>query len=154
MKGKILKFILVISLLLNASVLISAGYAHYKQSRYQSFPPGCEFHKDGGHLFEQLALKPDQLKGFQEKALPFHAAMLKKKEEIDRRRSALVGLMRAGNPDRKEIDVAITQINRMQEELQRMVAAHMLELKVMLDKDQQKKFFDLIEGAMVQQKGM
>jgi hypothetical protein len=36
--------------------------------------------------------------------------------------------------------------------MQRLVVAHMLEFKALLDKDQQKRFLDLIEGAMTERK--
>jgi len=154
MRDKVLRFILAISLILNISVLISAGYTHYKQSRYRSLPPAYELQKGSSHLFEELALKPEQLTAFQEKALPFHAAIAKKRQEVDRLRTSLFGLMRADNPDSKAIEATIAQINKAQEKMQKMVVAHMLQLKAMLDKDQQQKFLGLIEGAMAQWREM
>jgi Spy/CpxP family protein refolding chaperone len=154
MKNKTLKLIFVISLILNISVLASAGYTHYKQTRHRPLQMGYELQKGSSHLFEELALKPEQLSAFQEKALPFHAGMAKKRQEVDRLRASLFGLMRADNPDRIEIEATIAQINRAQEEMQKMVVAHMLQLKSMLDKEQQKKFLDLVEGAMRQQREM
>ncbi len=56
--------------------------------------------------------------------------------------------MRADNPDQKAIEATIAQINKAQEEMQKTVVAHMLEFKSMLDKEQQKRFLDLIETAM------
>jgi RNA polymerase sigma factor (sigma-70 family) len=53
-------------------------------------------------------------------------------------------------PDNKAIEATITYINDIQEDMQRMVVSHMLEFKSMLDKDQQKKFLDMIDGAMTQ----
>jgi hypothetical protein len=44
-------------------------------------------------------------------------------------------------------------MDRIQEEIQRMVVAHMLELKSKLSKDQQTKFLDLIEEAMADGSG-
>ena len=154
MKDKVLKFILVISLILNISVLVSAGYTHYKQSRYRPLPVGYELQKGGSHLFEELALKPEQLKAFQEKALPFHTAMTKKMQEVDRLRASLLGLMRADDPDRKAIEATIAQINRSQADMQKMVVAHMLQLKAMLCKEQQKKFLDMIEAAVANRREM
>ncbi len=58
--------------------------------------------------------------------------------------------MRADNPDQKAIEATIAQINKTQEEMQKTVVAHMLEFKSMLDKDQQQKFLNMIEGAMGQ----
>jgi hypothetical protein len=62
MKNSMLKFVLVFSLLLNLSMLVSAGYTHYKQSRYQALPPGpgaqIPSEHVPGHLFQELSLKP------------------------------------------------------------------------------------------------
>ncbi|HME45060.1 MAG TPA: periplasmic heavy metal sensor [Syntrophorhabdales bacterium] len=157
MRDNKLKYILIISLVLNVSFLGAAGYTHYKQTRYRPAPFGYGVPAHGPlgggtHLFQELALKPDQLKAFQEKALPFHAAIAKKKQEVDRLRTALFGLMRADNPDQKAIEATIAGINKTQEEMQKMVVAHMLECKGMLNKDQQQKFLNMIEGAMGQRK--
>ena len=60
--------------------------------------------------------------------------------------------MRADNPDGKAIGATIAHINKEQEQMQKSVVSHMLEFKSMLDKDQQKKFMDMIEGAMGERK--
>ena len=157
MKNKVLKVILVFSLLLNASMLGSAGYIHYRQSRYHAFPlgniqrlsetvPSC--------LFEGLSLKPGQQRAMQEKALAFHADMESKKQEVDGKRTHLIALMRADNPDSKAVEAAIAEISRLQEGIQKMAVAHMLEFKGMFDKEQQKRFLDLIEGAMAKRTGL
>ncbi len=159
MRDSILKYILIVSLVLNFSFLGAAGYTHYKQTRYRPTPSGygVPVHgplSGGTHLFEDLALKPEQLEAFHEKALPFHAAIAKKRQEVDLLRASLFGLMRADKPDQKAIEASIAQINRAQEEMQKTVVAHMLEFKSMLDKDQQQKFLNMIEGAMGQHREM
>ncbi len=84
--------------------------------------------------------------------MPFHEQMTKKREEVDRLRGTLFSLMRADNPDQKEIETTIARINTMQQEMQKTVVAHMLEFKSMLDKEQQKKFLDMVEGVIAQQR--
>jgi hypothetical protein len=168
MRDNILKYILIISLVLNFSFLGAAGYTHYKQTRYRvpapfagtpsrpaPFGPGMPVRTAPAYavpacLFEGLALKPGQLKLFQEKAGWFHAVLDQKRQDVDRLRIVLFGLMRADSPDQKAIETTIARINRTQEEMQRTVVSHMLEFKSMLDKDQQKKFLDMIEGATAQ----
>jgi Spy/CpxP family protein refolding chaperone len=151
MKNNLLKYILIISLLMNVSFLGAAGYTHYKQSRPRATGSvDCDI--QGKHLFGELSLNPEQIKQFQQKAVSFHRALGKKKQEVDRLRGSLLGLLRADNPDQTTIDEAISQINIRQHDMQKMVMAHILEFKSMLDKDQQKKFLDLIEGAMAKKK--
>jgi Spy/CpxP family protein refolding chaperone len=156
MRDNLLKYVLVLSLLLNFSLLGAAGYTYYQQKRYRPSPFG--YGPPGRvpvgsssiqpHLFEALSLKPEQRKLFEQKAPLFHEALEKKREEVDRLRRSLFDLMGADHPDSKAIEATIAEINGVQEDMQKLVVAHMLGFKSMLDKDQQKKFFDLIQGAM------
>jgi uncharacterized membrane protein len=153
MRDNILKYLLIVSVILNLSFLGGAGYTYYKRSSYPRPPTIRDLHAGGAYLFESLALKPEQRKAFEEKALPFHEQMANRKAEVDGLREELFGLMRADDPDEKAIAATIAQINSIQEKMQRTVVAHMLEFKSMLDKQQRKKFFDLVEGAMTQRSG-
>jgi len=153
MKDNILRYLLILSLILNVSLLSAAGYAHYRQTRYvppQSslkvpFPPATAGQE---HFFQRLSLKPDQIKRFQAKAKLFHEALDRKRAQVYRLRGELLDLMRAVKPDRKAIEGAVARISGTQKEIQEMAVSHMLEFKSLLDKDQQERFFDLIEGAM------
>jgi Spy/CpxP family protein refolding chaperone len=154
MKNSLIKYILVVSLLLNFSLLGAAGYNYYHKSHqsrsHLTAPINCDI--QGNHLFTELSLKPEQIKVFQQKAASFHVALGKKREEVEHLRGGLFGFMRADSPDSQAIQGTIIQINRTQEDMQRLVVAHMLEFKALLDKDQQKRFLDLIEGAMTERK--
>jgi Spy/CpxP family protein refolding chaperone len=159
MKDSILKYILIISLLLNVSLLGTAAYTHFRQTRFgpppfagSGGPPGQSAPFGPQMFFGDLSLKPEQVKLFQQKAMAFHGSLNKKRQEVDRLRVSLIGLMRADHPDDKAIEATIGRINKEQEEMQRTVVSHMLEFKSMLDKDQQKKFLDMIDGAMTQRK--
>lgn len=164
MKNNLLKYILIVSLLLNFSLLGAAGYTYYQQSRhraeaplgYGTLPGRTAPHSHGirgNHLFGELSLKPEQMEVFQQKAISFHGALDKKRQEVDRLRGSLFGFIRAEPLDQEAIETAIAQINSRQHDMQKMVVAHMLEFKSMLDREQQKKFLHLIEGAMAQRRG-
>jgi Spy/CpxP family protein refolding chaperone len=155
MKNNLLKYLLIVSLLLNFSFLGAAAYSYYQQTR--SGPPPFGYGLPGRfpagsstqpHLFEALSLKPEQRMTFEQKAPLFHKALEERREKVDQLRRSLFDLMRTEHPDSKAIEATIAEINGVQEEMQKLVAAHMLQFKSMLDKDQQKKFFDLIERAM------
>jgi len=148
MKDNILKFILAISLILNISLLSTAGYVYYKQSMYRLPGHESEIHR-GAFLFEELSLRPDQAKAMQAKALSFHAEMDKKRQAIREKRLLFIDLIRRDPPDRGAIDAAISEINNMQTDMQKMVTAHILELKAGLDKDQQQKFLSLLQDSMM-----
>jgi Spy/CpxP family protein refolding chaperone len=162
MKSNLLKYILALSLLLNFSLLGTAGYTYYRQNRYRPSPfgygapgrtpVGCTSNQP--YIFEALSLKPEQRKLFEQEAPLFHQALDKKKEEVDRLRRSLFDLIGADHPDSKVIEATIAEINSVQQNMQKLVVAHMLQFKSMLDKDQQKKFFDLIQGAMAKRQGI
>ncbi len=147
MKNSLIKFALAASLILNLTVFATAGYHYYQQSRTWVSPFGKVMEKDK-FLFEELSLKPDQLTAMKNKAIPFRAEIDRRRQEIETKRKELVTLMRDQNLDKKAIGATIKEINGKQEEMQRMIVGHMLEIKSFLDADQQRKFFDLIESNM------
>jgi Spy/CpxP family protein refolding chaperone len=101
------------------------------------------------YLFEALSLKPEQRKLLDQKASLFHRALNKKRKKVDQLRRSLFELMSDDYPDSKAIETVIVEISRVQEDTQKLVISHMLDFKSMLDKDQQKKFFDLIQETMM-----
>lgn len=148
MKNNIIKFAFAASLILNLTVLATAGYRYYSQSHMWVSPFGKVMEKNH-FLFEQLSLKPEQLQEMRSNAILFRAEIDRRRQEINTMRKELVGLMRFENPDKKAIDSKIQQISRKQEEMQRMIAGHMLEVKTSLDREQQRKFLDLVEKSML-----
>lgn len=148
MKSSLFKFALAASLILNLTVFATAGYHYYQQSRTWVSPFGKVMEKDK-FLFEELSLKPEQLTAMRNKAIPFRAEIDQRRMEIDARRRKLVTLMRDQSTDKKAIDALIKEISGKQEEMQRMIAGHMLEIKSSLDAGQQRKFFDLVERTMI-----
>lgn len=149
MKNSTLKFLLSISLILNISFLGTAGYQYYKKSTYWTSPFGYKMQK-GHFLFEELSLRTDQMKTMRETATKFRTVIDEKRQSIASKRKELVTLMRQDSPDRKAIAAVVSEISGLQEEMQRMIAMHMLGMKAGLDKEQQKKFLDLIENAMTE----
>ena len=147
MKNSLLKFALAASLILNLTVFASAGYHYYQQPRTWVSPFGKVMEKNK-FIFEELSLKPDQLTEMKSKAMAFRAEIDRRRQVIDARRKELVTLLRDQNPNKKAIDATIKEISGKQEEMQRMIAGHMLEIKSFLDDGQQRKFFDLVERNM------
>ena len=147
MKNSLLKFALAASLILNLTVFTTAGYHYYQQPRTWVSPFGKVMEKNK-FIFEELSLKPDQLAEMKSKAMAFRAEIDRRRQVIDARRKELVTLLRDQNPNKKAIDATIKEISGKQEEMQRMIAGHMLEIKSFLDDGQKRKFFDLVERNM------
>jgi Spy/CpxP family protein refolding chaperone len=142
-----MKFLLLVSLILNISFLGAAGYQYYKKSTSWTSPFGYNIQK-GHFLFEDLSLQPNQMKAMKETATKFRAVIDERRQAVATKRKELITLMRQDNPDRNAIAAIVSEISVMQEEMQRMIAMHMLDIKAGLDKDQQKKFLDLVDNAM------
>jgi len=148
MKSKLLKFVLLASLVLNISVLAAAGYVYYRHSfGYWVTPFGNVVNKDH-FLFEELSLRPEQASIMKERATAFRAEIDRRRKEILEKRKELFALLREENPDAAGIEAAISSISRMQEEMQRRVAANILQVKALLDKDQRQSFQNLLERSM------
>lgn len=147
MKSKGLRFLLIASLLLNLSFLATAGYLYYTQSGYWLSPFGFKIQKNR-FLFEEISLQPEQLNTMKEKAISFRAETDSIRREIAQRRKDLISLIRADSPDTKAIEATIAEISGMQKEMQRKLVIHILGSKTILDREQQEKFFDLIENAV------
>lgn len=144
-----LKFFLALSVLLNLTVLATAGYRFVSQRNSWTSPFGTKMARDR-FLFEQLSLSPAQAKAMRQKALPFRAEVDRRRAEITAQRRELIALLRADTADPGQVAAVIARISALQQELQRKITSQMLEQKALLSRDQQGRFIDLIEGAMLQ----
>lgn len=147
MRSRFLKILLGVSLAFNISVLCAAGYFYTGKSGYWTSPFGVKIPRDK-FLFENLSLRSDQIETMRSQAIRFRAAVDEKRQEIVLKRNDLLCLLRADIPDNNAIQSVIAGISRKQEEVESMVAAHILKEKSALDPGQQKKFLDLIRNAV------
>ena len=90
------------------------GYFYYQKNRYWETPFGVKVHKDR-FLFEELSLRPDQMKRMREKAILFRTEIDRKRQEIAVKRNELMGLLRADPPDARAIKAAVSEMSRIQE---------------------------------------
>ncbi|MDD5759821.1 MAG: periplasmic heavy metal sensor [Desulfobulbaceae bacterium] len=149
MKNNALRHLLLISVVLNLAILGTVGYRYYQKAAYWISPFGHTIKKNH-FLFEELALQSTQTEAMRKRAMPFRAEIDRQRADIAKQRKNLVTLMRQEQPDMTAIGVQIAGISTVQEAMQRKVVTHLLEEKALLDKEQQGKFFDLIENAMNQ----
>jgi Spy/CpxP family protein refolding chaperone len=149
MKNSLLKFALAASLILNLTVFATAGYHYYQQSRTWVSPFGKVMEKDR-FLFEELSLRPEQLKIMKEGATKFRSVIDGKRNEITAHRKELITLLRQDDPDKKAIAAEVSRVSGIQEQMQAMIAMHLLDMKAELDEEQKKKFLDLIENGMTE----
>ena len=147
MRGSVLKFMLLVSLALNLSILATAGYLYHRQTGYWISPFGMKMAKNH-FLFEELSLSSEKMAAMKARALLFRAEIDRGRLRVAGKRREIVSLMRVDQPDVAAINAGIGEINTLLGEMQKKIAAHMLEEKALLGPEQQKKFLDLIEKAM------
>jgi Spy/CpxP family protein refolding chaperone len=147
MKISFLKAALVLSLIFNFSVLGAAGYFYFTKDGNRISPFGVKATRDK-FLFEELSLRPYQMKRLRERAIPFRTEIDAKRREIATKRDRLLDLMRVDPPDEHAIKSAIAEISGIQAEMEEMVATHILRMEATLDKDQRKRFLDLIQEGI------
>jgi len=147
MRTGFVKIALAVSLAFNISFLVAAVF-YYQKSEYWVSPFGAKVPGDR-FMFEELSLGADQIKILRENATFFHEKVDRKRQEIAEKRNALIRLLRADAPDTTSIHAVLAQISRIQEELERMVTAHILQQKGVLDRQQQEKFLDMIQNVVM-----
>jgi Spy/CpxP family protein refolding chaperone len=147
MTNSTIKYLLLISVALNLTVLVSVGYRSYQRHTSWSSPFGQRMPRDR-FLFEELGLQPGQVEAMKKRAIPFRAELDRQRAAIGTKKKGLISLLRRENPDLPTIRSLIAEINAMQEAMQQQVALHILEIKGLLDKPQQQRFLDLIANAM------
>ena len=145
MKNSVLKFILLLSLILNIAILGSIGYSYYRNtcSRPLPFGPGRR-----AFLMKELSLNQRQADLMIKNQQAFHAQIDSMRQQIFKKRLQLLDLMQSDKPDTKEIDQTIEAIGDIQEDIQKTIVAHIIEVKTILNQDQQKKFFGFIENII------
>jgi len=147
MKNNFLRFVLLVSLTLNLSILATVGHLHHRQTGYWLSPFGMKMAKNH-FVFEELSLSPEQMKAMKARALLFRAEIDRGRLAVTQKRGEVVALMRIDPPDVAAINTVIGEINSLQGAMQKKIVAHLLAEKALLSPEQQKKFLDLIEKAM------
>jgi Spy/CpxP family protein refolding chaperone len=142
MKNSTLKFLLLISVILNIAILGTIGYSYYRNSSNMPAPSGPGRR---AFLIKELSLNPEQAELLVKNEQSFHDEIDNMRQQIFLKRLELLNLMKSDKPDTKKIDQTISDIGNMQEGIQRKIVAHIIEVKTMLNNEQQKQFFGLIE---------
>ncbi len=146
MRQKWLILFFVLSLAINAGVLVSMGYQYYVSASTPSTAP-CPMSPGDTHLYQSLGLSKAQLSKVEPLAQRFHSRLAELGAAMKGKRELLLDLIaKGGDPDR--IENLRREMARIQDEIQREVITHMAELKKILDPDQQQRFFDLMRQSM------
>ena len=151
MKAKILIFIMVLSLAINAAVLGAVGY-HYYRSNFLLSPPlpsqPCPVSPHDQYLYQHLGLSNEQLARMAPLAQKFHNRLENLAASMEGKKENLVGLLSRENVDPEKIATQRREMAGIQDDIQEVVIEHIMEMKKVLNTEQQRHFFDLMRRSM------
>ena len=150
MKSKWLTVVLVLSLAINAGVLVSMGYHYYVNASDKSSAP-CPMSPGDSHLYQSLGLSKAQLAKMDPLAQKFHGRLAELGSAMEEKKEVFVTLLQK-NSDPVKIENLRKEMAGIQDEIQKEVITHITELKKILDPDQQQRFFDLMRQSMTRAK--
>ncbi len=153
MKNKWIAMILVLSLAMNAAVLAAAGYGYY-HNRSRPTAAGGQSPEGDHHFYEMLGLTPAQLEKMTPMAASFHERLKSLHSGMDKKKAAMIGLLAGESVALNRIEALRKEMAAIQDEIQKTVIAHVLDVKAVLDPDQQERFFDLLRQSMTRERGV
>jgi Spy/CpxP family protein refolding chaperone len=146
MKSKWLIPILILSLAINAGVLVSMGYHYYVNASTPSSAP-CPMSPGDSHLYQSLGLSNLQLSKMEPLAQKFHGRLAELGSAMEEKKETLTDLLQKDS-DPMKIENLRKEMAGIQDEIQKEVIVHIMESKKILDPQQQQRFFDLMRQNM------
>ena len=150
MRSKWLILILILSLAINAGVLVSMGYHYYVNASTPSSAP-CPMSPGDSHLYQSLGLSNLQLSKMEPLAQKFHERLAELGVRMEEKKETLTDLLQKDS-DPASIENLRKEMAGIQDEIQKEVIVHILESKKILDPKQQQRFFDLMRQSMTRAK--
>jgi Spy/CpxP family protein refolding chaperone len=146
MRSKWLILILILSLAINAGVLVSMGYHYYVNASTPSSAP-CPMSPGDSHLYQSLGLSDVQLAKMEPLAQSFHGRLGELGARMEEKKETLIALLQKDS-DPVSIENLRKEMAGIQDEIQKEVIVHIMESKRILDPQQQQRFFDLMRQNM------
>lgn len=146
MRSKWLIIILFLSLAINAGVLAATGYHYYRNASLAPSAP-CPVSPEDAHLYQSLGLSNLQLSKMEPLAQKFHGRLAELGTGMEEKKRILVDLLQKES-DPASIENLREEMAGIQDEIQKEVITHIMELKKILDLQQQQRFFDLMRENM------
>ncbi len=150
MRTKWWRLILIFSLAINAAILGVCGYHYY---RYTCAAPSayCPLSPGDRHFYQGLGLTDSQLERMAPLAHTFHARLDKLSRETEKKRELLVNLLSREEVDSGRIESLRKDMADIQDQIQREVITHLLDVRKILNPEQKEQFFALLRRSMKQE---
>jgi hypothetical protein len=147
MRSKWLTVVLVLSLAVNAGVLVTMGYHYYHSATAAPMEP-CPMSPGDSHLYQSLGLSDLQLSKMEPLARSFHARLAELGGVMEGKKELLIDLLQKES-DPMGIEKLRKEMAGIQDEIQNEVIVHITETKKILDPKQQERLFELMRQSMV-----
>jgi len=147
MKNNLIISLLILSLAMNVAVLSVVGYNFYYHSHQPLLINSFSTQKNH-HFYQTLGLTPVQQTRMEPMAALFHRKLGVLYSTIKIKKDLLVKFLSQKNIDQTQIDRLQKQIAAIQDDIQRIVISHLLDVKLILDENQQERFFALLHKSM------
>jgi len=146
MKGKLLIVVLTLSLVVNASVVVTIGYHYWRNACLTPSVP-CPLNQEDHHPYQELSLSSEQLAKMTSLADSFHRRLNELEAGIEAKRNLLIDLLGDEKIDLPRTEAIRKEIAAFQDEVQKEVIAHIAESKKIMNPDQQKRFIELLRAS-------
>jgi len=147
MKRKLIIFGISLLVIINLSSLATIGY-HRCFRKGEECPKESKYPEES-YLHRQLSLTKSQAEKMKTLRDSFYLQSDKISSDLLERRTELVELLMASEPDTEKINEALSEIDSKQAELQKKVINCLLEEKEILTPEQQQEFFSIIKERLL-----
>ena len=141
--------VLILSLAMNAAAFATVGYNYYCKI-FPTSSPMCPVSPRDQHFYQALGLSAPQLTSMDSLAQTFHARLERLGLDMHGKKGLLVDLLRQENVDSERIEKLRKEMAGNQDEIQKEVITHIIDIKKILDPGQEKRFFNLMSRSMEQ----
>jgi len=153
MKNRWTVMVLILSLVINAAALATAGYSYYRR-RSQPTAATDRSHVMNHHFYEVLGLTPAQMTKMTPMAAIFHESLKNFHSEMNEKKDAMIRLLGGEDVAPTRIEALRIEMAAIQDSIQKTVIAHVLDVKDILDSRQREQFFGLLRKSMTQKHDM
>ena len=150
MRNKTLIGALIFSVAINAAVLTSWGYQYFR-TRHPVSSNACPFAPQEHHFYQQLDLSQPQLQQIDPVAHKFHGRIAKLHAAMEVKKNRLVKLLSEESLNPDKIEQLRREMAGLQQEIQKDIIQHIINIKNILTSEQQQRFFALLHKSLQQE---
>jgi Spy/CpxP family protein refolding chaperone len=136
----------------NAAAMAVGGYNYYRKVHLPTTAVSPSPEKEH-HFYQVLGLTQVQLAKIDPMAKSFHGRLDSLYSVMGEKKDLLVSLLGQKNVAHAEIEKLREEMAAIQDNIQRIVIFHILDVKAILDSNQQERFLKLLHKSMHQEHG-